>query len=157
MSKKYKLIIDSREKMKLDFDVCETVKAVEVAKLDTGDYCPDGLQDVFALDRKGCIEELANNLVTKRFDRELERMSDMKYRYIVCEFPYESVSNYPYSSKIPKSKLKSIRVRGPYLERLIIDKTVEYGVHFIFCKNRNHCQKIVLYLMNRAWQKENKV
>ena len=35
-------------------------------KLDTGDYSIQGLEDKICIERKGCVEELAQNLGSKK-------------------------------------------------------------------------------------------
>ncbi len=57
-------------------------------KLDTGDYSLVGYTDILAIERKADFAELWGNYNSKNkpaFEAEMERMSQLKYRYIIVE------------------------------------------------------------------------
>ena len=61
----FTIIIDTREQQPWSFEDY----VVANKKLDTGDYSIEGLQDVFAIERKKSINEIANNI--KFFDDKI--------------------------------------------------------------------------------------
>lgn len=125
-----KIIIDTREQKAWTFDDIEVINT----KLDTGDYSIEGFADQIVIERKSSVSELAMNIVSKRFWNELERMKDIKYRIIICEFTEEDVATYP--SKMPKYLRSRIRVRGKFILSKIREIEKEYKIKVEFCKNK---------------------
>ena len=84
------IIIDTREQRPLSF---ESLHIRGVAKLDTvvhkldvGDYSIQGLEDKVFIERKS-VQDLYGTLFQgrERFERELERAREHKYKYLVIE------------------------------------------------------------------------
>ena len=92
---KFTVIRDTREKNGWYFKETEYCQGMLEQKLDTGDYSIVGLEDILCIERKGCVSELANNIVDKRFDRELERMEGFKYKFLILEFSLTDLMNFP--------------------------------------------------------------
>lgn len=92
-NKTFTIVSDTREKKECrwtfeEFDDKEFC-GVDIKKLDIGDYSIAGLEDVFVIERKKSVSEVINNIAAKdqhRFKRELEKLKDLKYAYIICEF-----------------------------------------------------------------------
>jgi len=61
----------------------------ELCKLDSGDYSIKGMEDIVTIERKNGFSELFGNMTSKsnkeRFHREMERMKNVKHKYIVVE------------------------------------------------------------------------
>ena len=57
----FTIIRDTREQTPWDFTFEHTV-AEELGTIKTGDYAVKGIEDKLCIERKGCIEEFANNL-----------------------------------------------------------------------------------------------
>lgn len=142
----FTIIEDTREQRPLDFSKADYCKEVIRRNLETGDYSIDGLEDLVCIERKGSIGEIAGNIVQKRFFRELDRMRSFPYRYIVCEFPFSHILTYPYSSDIPKYKLKYIKVKPQFILKKLNEITIEYGVHIIYCDDRKGAVKFISHL-----------
>ena len=126
------LIIDTREKRPLDITCGHIYEEVIHEKLDTGDYSIDGLQDYLCIERKGSIQEFAQNIWEARFIRELDRMNH-KYSFVIFEFTLDELLQYPDGCGLPKRVIKRIRTNG----KLITSKLIEYQctyphIHFIF-------------------------
>ena len=62
-------------------------------KLDTGDYSIEGLEDKICIERKGCVEELAINLGSKKktFLKEIERMESFPSQVYGVKFTLEDL------------------------------------------------------------------
>ena len=86
----FKIIVDTRENSSRGH-----LNKMEktVAKLDTGDYSLEGLQDLFCIERKGNVSEFANNITEKRFKDVVERLSKFKHAFLLFEFNLEDVLN----------------------------------------------------------------
>lgn len=128
----YEVIRDTREQKGWQFDAEEFSKCIcigtRVDTLKTGDYTLVGYESVLCVERKGSVAEIATNLWDKAFERELERMSVFKHRFIVCEFPFEDVVRFPIGSKIPPARRDLMRITPQFLvmrlnEILLIHQT----------------------------------
>ena len=88
----FKVIVDSREQYAWDFTFYDKCDGIISTKLDTGDYSIEGLETVLTIERKRTTAEIAMNVGKdrKRFNAELERMSKFKYKYLICEFSFET-------------------------------------------------------------------
>ena len=99
-------IIEGEGKLVLDDEEVAVKKGVVV-------YVPRGVkhikEDILSIERKGSISEFARNITEKRFERELERMVDYKYRYVILEFNLRDIMDYPNGSGIPYNKRKYIK------------------------------------------------
>lgn len=121
-----------------------------VEKLNCGDYTVgtvdgDGeltvREDLIIVERKKTSSELAVNIGThrKRFERQLERMSKTRYKFLVCEFTYEEYLH-PERSKLNK----------PFLEASLIDLTMKFGIVPIFATNYEHAEDFVIRAFQRV-------
>ena len=89
----FTVIRDTREQEGYYFSEFNTCAGMIDQKLDTGDYSIQGMEDKICIERKGCVEELAQNLGSKKhaFINEINRMEDFPHKYIVLEFSLEEV------------------------------------------------------------------
>lgn len=135
------ILIDSREKQPYPLKG-------RVVKLNTGDYTLEGLEGVLSVDRKASVSELAANIVDPRFGRELDRLMLIKHSYILCEFSYADILNYPVGSEIPRRRHRFIKVRGPFITAAIAKITAD-GVNVILAGSREGAQKFLAALLKR--------
>lgn len=147
----FTIIVDSREKQRLDFVPDQCWSDIRVNKLSVGDYSVSGLEEVVCAERKANVDELAGNITGRRFTDCLERMSGVKYRYLVCDFPFDDVLNYPASSKIPSGGAK---ISSNFLLSKIAEINVQYGVTTLFCGSRAGSARLILKLFKRVYQRE---
>jgi hypothetical protein len=133
---KYTVIRDSREKDGHGWwfsttDRCHGTSAEY--KLETGDYSLDGYEDIFTIERKGCVGEFKTNLCEDRFYRELERLAEFKYAYIILEFEMDDILRYPDSIKgITRKQKQYIKMGGYALLHKFIAMTIKYNIHVLF-------------------------
>ncbi len=99
-----------------------------VDTLKTGDYSIVGYTDIFAIERKADFSELWGNYSsTKRpaFEAEMERMSHLKYPYIIIESSFNpdimELSPPQFSKGVP----------GKSMIRWLMNLSVKYGVNII--------------------------
>jgi len=115
------------------FDSSNSCEGTVSEKLDTGDYSLSGYEDVFTIERKGSISEFAQNVVQDRFEKELQRMEDIKYGYIILEFNMEELIQYPASLKLNYHQKKKIRLRGSFILKRLIEFSILYKTKILFC------------------------
>lgn len=147
MKKENELVIiqDTREKHPWNFSY-----SCEIGTLETGDYTIKGLERLVRIERKASIEEIANNLGKEfdRFEREMTRMLEYKYRYVVCEFPISDIINYPNSCKLKMVRDKAY-MSGKFLLKRVNELQINYGINFIFCDNKAYAIEYVSSLLKR--------
>lgn len=136
------IIVDTREKQPYAFK-----EDFVVAKLDTGDYSIEGYENIFTVDRKATVSELAGNLTTARFKRELERMSKIKHSYLLLEFSFDDILRFPYGSDIPRKRWKYLKVKAPFIISALSTISLLYGVHVIYAGNRDNSFDILNSLL----------
>lgn len=99
-----------------------------VDTLETGDYSVVGYTDVLAIERKANFAELWGNYSSQRrpaFESEMERMSGMKYAYIIIE----SLLTSDIMELSPPQFAKG--VPGKSLVRWLMSLSVKYKVNII--------------------------
>ena len=124
-------------------------------KLDTGDYSIEGLENVVCVERKKSVSEIAQNLTQPRFAKELERMDSYKYKFIICEFDWADVINFPYGSGLPKSIVRKIRVKGKFLINGLMGLGMKYGVHIHYAGNTKLANNYCISMFKYIWALEN--
>jgi len=132
----YTVIRDTREKLEYGWfwDKTASCGGTVVAKLDQGDYSLEGYEDTVIIERKGSVSEWASNVTQTRFDRELERLRPIKYVWILLEFNMIDILNYPVGSGIPKKVWRSIKCRGPFIIKKMIEIEMEYpNISIVLC------------------------
>jgi len=135
------VVQDTREQHPLRFPHCE----VEVATLPTGDYSAKvggrSLHDVVAIERKsvsdllGCIGSQR-----ERFERELERLAQLRYRALLIEGTLAEVA-----AGLPCSRLSENQILGSLLAWCW-----KYGAPPIFAGNRTYAARVVATLLRHA-------
>lgn len=144
----YKIVVDTREQNPWVFKEGEQCEKILSQALPTGDYSLEGFEDVFAIERKGCVAEVAQNVLQKRFENELARLSAMPFPFIVCEFTVEQLMQYPANTDIPWKKRRFIKLRGPFILKRLCEFMVKYGVPVIFAGE--YGQEVALSLFKRV-------
>ena len=99
----FTVIKDTREQDGYYFSKFNTCAGMIEHKLDTGDYSIQGLEDKICIERKGCVEELAQNLGSKKTNilKEIERMEDFPHKYIILRISLEDLIKFPKETRIP--------------------------------------------------------
>lgn len=154
LPRSFTVVIDTREKSPWCFS-SSSILGTEYRKLDTGDYSVVGLEDKLCIERKRNVTELAGNIHEKRFARELERMQDYPYRYLLLESSLTRLIEYPQHEDLPPAVLRKIRVSGKYLLKCVNRMQVKYGVNIIYCGNVFNAQWVATNLMKEVIEIEN--
>lgn len=150
--KEMNIIIDTREKKPWTF--AKGSAETTFRKLDTGDYAIDGLEDVLCIERKQSASEIANNITDSRFERELKRMSEFKYKYLILEFDLRHIDDFPEGSGIPKHLKNKVRVKGPFIIKRLTELSLKYDIHVLYCSNVAYAEHIAYSIMKEVYDKE---
>lgn len=149
---------------------------MQVIKLDEGDYTTLEILEleratgrkILRIERKASTAELARNLGFKRktFEKELARLSEYEYKYLLMEFDEDDLYLFPKNSGIPSSKMyktnaqgkrvRAIKMNGPYMITLLKQFKAEYGIEFIYGYNREKAKEIAVGLMNADFKEVQK-
>jgi ERCC4-type nuclease len=149
----FTIIRDTREQTPWDFTFEHTV-AEELGTIKTGDYAVKGIEDKLCIERKGCIEEFANNLGKEyaRFKRELVRMDEFPHSFIICEFPLKDLMEYPFHNNNTKLQQTS-KISGKYLLKIMLEIQLDHKVKIIFCGSKFYAIRTALSLMKRIHER----
>jgi hypothetical protein len=129
MNKLYTVVRDTREKEGHGwmFSPCDWCNGTVIEALPTGDYTLKGLENIFVIERKANTSEFSRNILEARFIKELERLQEFEFPYVVLEFNMDDILNFPENSGIPKMYWKSLAKISP---RLILAKLMEFQLKY---------------------------
>ena len=145
----FTVLIDTHEKYPWSF-TSSAILGTKYVHLKTGDYTVENLEDKLCIERKRTANELAQNVQDERFFRELDRMQQFPYRYILLESTLQKIVDYPHSEDLSPAILKRIQMRGAYLLKCINRMQVKYGVNIIYCGNSDNAQWVATNLMKEV-------
>lgn len=153
--RKWTVVVDTREQLPWHWAASAWCAGGVGRKLDQGDYALEGLEDRVVVERKRSCAELAANLTDPRFARELERLKLVRYPVVVCEFTHADLAAYPEGSDIPHSRRRFVKVRGPFLLRLLTEHMYAFPhVHWQFFQGRERAYEWSRALFKRAVEAE---
>lgn len=137
------IIVDTREQEPFEFRATDRCAGSESSKLDCGDYAIKDHTELIVIERKKGVDELCGNFGAnrERFERELERMKTIRFKYVVVEDYWSSIFKPSYSRMPPNVIFESIFA----LE-------LKYGIHFIFAGSRTMAHNITRSLLLRAYK-----
>lgn len=141
----FTIIVDTREQKPWLFSEHTTAHR----KLDTGDYSIEGLENIVCIERKQTSSEFANNIVESRFKDVIERMSNIKYSFLLLEFDLEDLLKYPIGSNVPKKMWDKIRITPAFLIKNIIELQINHNIIIYFCGNSTNAEKCAEYILKK--------
>ncbi len=141
------IIIDTREQQPWQFTQANI--NIVSRKLDTGDYTIEGFEDILCIERKKSVSELANNITKTRFHNEIVRMSKFRYPFLILEFDYDMIKDFPNNSRLPYKIKKKIRVKGPFILKKLDEIQNIYNINIVPCVDVYHAQDTAYSIMTR--------
>jgi ERCC4-type nuclease len=132
------IVIDSREQRPLTFGAAQETRRVA---LRSGDYSVAGLVDRVAIERKS-LADLYNCVgwSRERFERELARLSALRYAALVVEGTMaEVLDGVPYSRVHPNAVLGSL-----------LAWSVDHRLPIFFCDDRRLAALTVMKLLKKC-------
>jgi ERCC4-type nuclease len=144
------IIQDTREKKPWNFQFYGFNQ--EMGTLKTGDYTILGLEDIVRIERKRSTSEIAMNLglKSKQFYAEMTRMLKFPHRYIICEFPYGRILEFPENSGIPPYLKKKVRMNGGFIGLSLEKLKSNYGMEIIFANSPSEAEEAAVEIFNRV-------
>lgn len=136
--KEFKILTDTREQLPFKFPNSS------IYTLPYGDYTIEynnrPYYDKIVVERKGAVSEIysATGSGRDRWERELEKLSKIDVKLVLCEFSYLDLVN-----KQPFGKLPSSAVYGSICKWQAV-----YDIPFIFCENKANARA---YLYKLFW------
>ncbi len=104
----------------------EDCEGMVVGTLPTGDYSLPGLENEFAIERKGSSGEFAQNIVQERFKDELLRLDSFRFPFLVLEFSMDDIMRFPENSGVPKSKWHELRIKPNFILSCLLSIETKY-------------------------------
>jgi len=149
---RFTVIRDSREKKGHGWWYGENPYCIgtEVEKLNVGDYSIKDKEHILCIERKESVSEFAGNCGEKRFLRELKAMSSFPHAFLLLEFGWHQIEQYPIGSSVPKSKWQDIRIKGKYMMRVIVSAQIEHGIHVMACGDKKRAEEIAFRIMRHV-------
>tara|TARA_Y100001973_G_C5158564_1_gene312237 strand:- start:842 stop:1339 length:498 start_codon:yes stop_codon:yes gene_type:complete len=155
-SKPFTIIKDSREQEGYTFESSNsryhTCKGMVVKKLDTGDYSIEGLEDKLCIERKASVVEFANNVGHDqvRFLKEIDRMKEFPYRFLILEFSLSDLMNYPNGTNIPEEDWGKLKVTNKFMLKMIMEFQLYKDIHVLFCDSKKNAKWATLSIIKRV-------
>lgn len=143
----FNIIIDTREQHPWSFESLNKT----VAKLDTGDYSLEGLEDKFCIERKASVSEFANNIIEKRFKDVIDRLSKIENAFLLLEFDLEDILIYPVGSTVPKKMWSKIKISPKFILKHIIEMQIYHNIKVVFCGNASNAEQMALNIMRKIY------
>lgn len=143
------LILDTREKEPWGFSWSPLITNTISRKLDVGDYSIAGYEDRFTIERKRNVAEIAGNITEARFPAFLNRLAAMPHKYIICEFTLENVTEFPYNSGIPRSRIPFIKITPQFILSCLFKIQVDYKIPIIYAGNKTVAEMAAEQIIKR--------
>ena len=149
---KFTAIRDTREKIThgWSFSPDAYCEGTVIEKVNAGDYTIEGLEDYVCIERKQSIDEFAHNCVEKRWKDCMKRMGELKHAYIIFEFSWDDVNNYPQSAKVPERVRKKLKIPAKFIRKVIHKAREEYGIHVLACGDRYKAEQVAYRILRKA-------
>lgn len=147
----FTIVVDTREQQPWTF------KEYTVAnrKLDAGDYSIEGLEDVFSIERKKTVGEIANNIVESRFKDAIARLAEHKYAFLLLEFDIEDVLRYPIGSNLPRKLWNKVKIKPAFIMKHVLDWQIKHNINVIFCGDSDNAEEVATYICKKINYLEN--
>ena len=142
----FTIIVDTREQQPWVFEHYLTTNA----KLDTGDYSIQGLENIVAIERKKSVSEFANNITESRFTDVILRMSQIKYSFLLLEFNLQDVLIYPVGSTVPKRMWDKIKISPAFILKNILDLQIKHNIAVHFCGDADNAEKFAETILKKV-------
>lgn len=146
----FRIVVDTREQAPYHFlgltdekNRPMVVPLVTDVALVTGDYTICGMEERIAIERKS-VSDFRGSVTAERdrFQREMERLSQMQFAAVVIEGGWDELMQPGHSGQV------SPKVYG----RTIASWSIRYGVHFFPMLNRYHAELWTYRLLATFWK-----
>jgi len=152
MNNKFTIIKDTREKAPYgwSFEPNAYCEGTIIDTVKTGDYTVEGLENYVCIERKKSIDEFAHNCIEKRWQKCMQRMSKIRHSYILFEFSWDDINNYPKSAKVPDRVRKKLKVPAGYIRKVIYTAREDYNIHVIACGDKYMAEQVAYRILRKS-------
>lgn len=119
--------------------------------LKTGDYTIKGAESFLRIERKASVAEIATNLSESRFPAFLERFSQFKNGFMICECSFDDVMMFPVGSNIPKHMWPKIEMKGKFLRKKLAEIQLKYHLNIIWAGNASNAWDMADSIFKRVY------
>ena len=145
---KYTVIKDKQEKVNgWTFEKSDFCDDMVIQHLKTGDYTLLGYEKDFIIEKKSSTSEISKNIFDPAFERELQRMENFKYAFVICCFTLNDIFSFPLNSKIPQKYWRRLRVNKHIILKKINEFQLKYKAKWIFAGDHGHEEAESLFKM----------
>lgn len=138
MAEKLLIYRDTQEKKNFwNFPEDDVFAGTEKKHLPTGDYTIAGYEKQFVIERKYSTGELYGNIYEVRFEDELKRLEEFEWPFIVCEFSYKDMLDFPLGSGIPTSLHYKVKAKAKFFQSVIARYHIAFKTKIIFAGRGN--------------------
>lgn len=141
----FTIVVDTREQQPWEFPNY----TIANRKLDTGDYSIEGLENILCIERKKSSSEFANNIVESRFKDVIERMSNIKYAFLLLEFDLKDLLVYPIGSTVPRRMWDKIKISPAFLLKNILELQLNHNIIVYFCGDADNAGKMAEHILKK--------
>lgn len=154
MEDKFTIIRDTREKPShgWSYEPDAYCNGTIVQKLNIGDYSVAGLENYVAIERKESVDEFARNCVTKRWTSCMDRMGACRHKFLLFEFSWNDINNYPHSAKVPAEVKKNLKVPAAYIRKVIYSAREKHRIHVLACGDRYKAERVAYRILKKAYE-----
>lgn len=156
----FTVIVDTREQAPWQFQGLRAdsktkyrplVVFIERQGLKSGDYSIKGFEDQFSIERKSLADAFQTFTVEReRFERELERLNEMKFAAVVIEGDWNALTGGP--DRLDRSD-RQREVIGKTCYRSILAWQQRFkGVHWMLMPSRDWAERTAFRIMQRFWE-----
>ena len=146
----FTIIVDTREQQPWIFKGYATANR----KLDAGDYSIECLENLFSIERKKSVSEIANNIVESRFKDAIARLAEHKYSFLLLEFDIQDVLQYPIGSTLPRRLWNKVKVKPAFIMKHVLDWQLKHNINVVFCGNSDNAEKVAEYIFKKIYYLE---
>ena len=149
---KFTIIRDSREKANHGwvFNEGPYCDGMIIDKVSAGDYTILGMENYIAIERKRTIDEFAHNCIEKRWTKCMQRLSEIKFAFILFEFSWQDILDYPASAKVPVGVKRKLKIPSAYIRKIIYTARDKYNIHVLVCNDTFKAEKAAYRIMKKA-------
>lgn len=150
------IIQDTREQTPWDFTFYGYNQRLGTLK--EGDYSIEGLEDIIRIERKKSPGEIAINMgsKSKQFNSEMKRLQPIKHKYIICEFPYERIREFPKNSGIPTHLQAKLQISSAYLDMSLKNLSGRYEIDIIYTNSSMEAELEAMKIFERVLNENKK-
>lgn len=153
------ILVDTREKIPLNYEDDEAFSEVIYRKLDVGDYTIEGMEDIVAVERKAHVDELFVNFGTAKSSARIfgeggvaDRLMELSHKFVVIEQTWDDALN-PEAYYVNR---KGINRKSPWMPVAVINKSLlrlmlDYDIHVMFAGLQ--AQQVIKKILLAAYAK----